>query len=98
MDKTATLRVYVDYRGGTEAAAIKIDEPFIQQFQPIDICDDPLMAVVTGGLTQDQARVFMALRTTFATELSAKLTEHIVSIMKSKDTINGYPTIEGAHD
>jgi hypothetical protein len=86
---TATLALGREYY----AAAMQVEDPFIQAFDPLRVSDDPFIASIVGDEVQaaPAVRTVMKLRKDAAEKIAAILTERILESMATSDTINGYP-------
>jgi len=84
------LSVRVDGMYSNFGAGIEIPELYTRCFEPLKTCDDVMVAMATGDVMEDAARVIMKTREDAAEILSKELTKLIVSVMKKNDTHNGY--------
>ena len=84
------LRLSVNLEGGYLAvgSCIEVPELYRECFEPVDICDEPIIAMVAGGVLPEQARIVIKAREDAAEILSKELTEMIVEEMKKNDTNN----------
>lgn len=58
---------------------------------PVDVCDDPFIAFVTGGVTRPQLRTVNNDRKKLAEQIAAQITDGIIKTIEKQDTTNGYP-------
>lgn len=93
-----TIEVRLDHRFGTNRTAVRIAEPYIEAFKPIDVCDDPwgrLLSndnpVTIGSFEMDRV---LKMREYFAKDLAGKLTEALIEQMSKNDLTNGYSNNE----
>ena len=75
-------------------ACFKVPEPFIKTFNPIDICDEPDMASILGGISKGGAEIVLIRRKGVAHKISNLLAEEIFNVMCKNDTLNGYKIID----
>jgi len=94
----ATLYVSVRQKWGPErfAAAIDISGPFMDAFEPVDVCDRAETAIFLrlagnkNAHTNETVRVIRKKRENYAAILAKALTEQIIRAMEAEDTKNGY--------
>lgn len=70
-------------------ACVDVEPYFQRAFAPIRMCDQPLIAHITGDETVESAKKILKLREDAAEHLAAKLTRMLVQTMKGIDTTNG---------
>lgn len=88
----ARLRVSLaegDY-GVPVCREITIDGPMLSAFEPVDVCDDALVAFTVGGITRDMLHIVKKKREGYAKYLGEKIAAEILAFMESKDKTNGY--------
>jgi len=85
------LLVRLNGRQGSYFSAMNVPELQLEQFAPIDVCDEPYVRAITGSVSNDEAKIIMKTREDAAEIIAKELTKLIVDAMKSKDTTNGYP-------
>ncbi len=80
---------YKYFRGGAD---IEVPSPYEECFKPVDVCDDPMMAIVSGGMPANSERLerVIALRQEAAEQMARYLTDLILDEMQKNDTKNGY--------
>jgi hypothetical protein len=87
--------LYVTYRdrGTSHEVAIEVQSIYKECFKPMKVCNNALVAMATGDLLVDtQAmRIVVERRKDIARELAEFLTEALLEIMETDDTMNGYP-------
>jgi len=88
MDIEITVRVNGRYI--SVGAGIKVPELYESCFEPMRVCDEPLMALVTGDILHDKAEIVMKTREDAAEILAKELSSFLVDAMKKNDTYNGY--------
>lgn len=87
------IRIYADgvfWRGG---AGIEIAEPFVQAFEKIGVCDEPMLTVFEPASVVRHSvkhRKVIKLREDAAKEIAETLTQHLIKEMEKYDTTNGY--------
>lgn len=96
MMREADLTVILDDNyGNRHAVAVKIAGPFMEAFEPMDVCSRPdtaLLMALTGknAYTEDTVVVVRKKREGYAKILAAQLAAQIVKAMEAKDTRDGY--------
>ncbi len=91
---TISIRVDIDTQYGSWKIGAPIDSIFIECFYPLNICDEPLLAIGTGAVSEANAEKVLVLRKDAVKVLSKQLTQLILAEMCSKDSVNGYRLIE----
>lgn len=61
------------------------------QFEPYDMCSEPLTAMMAGGVMPTGAARIDTDRKRLAEQIAAKITEGILNAIKGRDLNNGYP-------
>lgn len=84
-----SLRVDVNGMYWHGGACIEIPEMHRLCFEPMKTCDEPMLRMVTGDISNETAKVVMKTREDAADILAKELANMIVSEMKKKDTHNG---------
>jgi hypothetical protein len=100
MDK-ATLSVTLDFGGyrNSLTAAVEIAGPYVEVFDPLDLCDEPLITMLgSNHVTHATYQRKLRLREGFAKDLAGRLAAHLVGMMSSRDTHNGYPIEKNEDD
>lgn len=85
------LYVTLEMHGKQHTACVQIDASAIDAFNPIDRCDDPMIASLVGGKNEMQAMEVDKQRKQLAKAISAQVTDFLMNSLKSADTENGYP-------
>lgn len=88
------FRLSIDHPnfGGTTSSAIMVDGFHNREIlRPLDLCDDPMMAMAVGAPPPPTVSQIRFHRQQLARDLAAALTERIMKAFDSKDTRNGYP-------
>lgn len=94
-DATLTVHIHDDY-GTNFAAAKKIAGPFMECFDPVDVCSTSSTAMLMrlGGdknaHTEETVKVVRKRREKYADILAKEIAAELVKAMESKDTRNGY--------
>lgn len=60
-------------------------------FKPYDLCDNERTAIVTRGVTKEEAKERDERRMSIIKKISDDIAKQLFEAIKSKDTINGYP-------
>jgi len=84
------LQVNIDGMYWSGGAGIEVPELYRKCFEPMKTGDEPLVAMVTGEIMEQEANIVMKTRSDAAEILGRELAELIVREMKAKDTHNGY--------
>jgi hypothetical protein len=97
MRDQATLTVWLrdEYSGETSASSKLIAGPFVECFEPIDVCssvDTSILMRLVGknAHTAETARVVRKRREKYAKILAEEIAKEIVEFMESKDMRDGY--------
>jgi len=97
MRDQATLTVYVrdEYNGEVVGASRLIAGPFMECFDPVDVCTSPTTALTMrlagkNAHTEESVRIVRKRRAHYAKLLAEEIAKEIVDFMESKDTRNGY--------
>jgi len=88
MQLSITVSVYGRY--ARVSASMEIPELIQREFAPCKSCDDPLVAMATGEVSNEVVQIVMKTRKDAADILAKELSEMIVNEMKKHDTHNGY--------
>lgn len=91
----AGIRVDVEGQHGAWVVSRELPELVCQHFEPLRICDEPLLRYATNEVSCDQARVVVKAREDAAEVLAKELAILIVEEMGRCDTYNGYRKVEG---
>lgn len=59
--------------------------------QPKDVCTDPAVPIMTGGVSTSQMRTVTADRRRLAEKIAAHITDEILTALEQQDIRNGYP-------
>jgi hypothetical protein len=79
-------------RGHPSAAiSIEVPEMFEQAFDRVDVCDDGLMAIACGGISNAEMKIVTRLRKDAAKDLAKHIADLLIQHMTKDDTENGYP-------
>lgn len=70
--------------------AIDVPDFMVKQFEPMDVCNDPLLRCFTGSVSDEQAITVIKARKETAEELAKYLADFIYKAMCENDTKNGY--------
>ena len=94
------LKVLVDGIHWSGGASVEIPEIFRKTFEPLKLCDDPMIAYITGDIVNNSmpAKTIMKTRDDAAQILAKELTRLIVAEMQKNDTQNGYTIVGDSHD
>lgn len=86
------LRVDVDGEYFNGGAIAEVPELMTELFRTVDLCEDPLMAILSGGHVVGSAKYEKVIkkREDAARILAKELTRLIISEMNKHDTQNGY--------
>ena len=86
------LTVHVNEGSFSAGAGVKIPRVFVEAFEPMKTCDDPIIAYCTGDVLAGSSGVMasMKIREDAAESLAKALTREILSVMNKQDTHNGY--------
>lgn len=76
--------------GKIHVQAFDVDAFAAKQFEPYDLCSDPLTAMMAGGVLPSGSARINADRERLAKQISTALTEGILKAIKSRDLHNGY--------
>lgn len=97
MRDQATLTVYLrdEYAGEVVGASRLIAGPFMECFEPVDVCSrqDVALLMRMGGKnahTEETVKIVRKRRERYAKILAEEIAKEIVEFMESKDTKNGY--------
>ncbi len=72
-------------------AAVEISDMFRQIFQPINICDDPLVRYLDGTqVSTTEAHMITEKRKDAAKEIAEIITAKLMAYTESRDTVDGY--------
>ncbi len=87
-----TVTVEVSTRFGNFRLSMPIDGVVVEQFAPIDFCDDHFMAVFAHGVEAHslEAKKILAMRQDVSKDLAETLSKLLLQIMESSDTFDGY--------
>jgi hypothetical protein len=84
------LKVCIEGRYGRWQAGMKIPELYRKEFEPLKTCDEQIMSVITGDVSNEEAKIVIKARKDAAKILAERLAKIIVSAMERNDTHNGY--------
>ncbi|MFQ3209156.1 MAG: hypothetical protein ACI9HU_000640 [Colwellia sp.] len=78
---------------GYPSAAISIEMPemFEQAFDRVDVCDDGMVRMACGGISNAEMKVVTKLRKDAAKDMSEYIAKLLIQHMTKNDTKNGYP-------
>ncbi len=68
----------------------ELENYYAEQFQPVDECDDVLVSLATGGISEQQMKIVTKRRKDAAKYLAEKLAGLLLEAMEKNDTKNGY--------
>lgn len=88
MDVEVTVKLKGEYC--SVASGFVLPELLQRAFEPIDVCDDPLTQMITGGISEECAQIVMKMRKDSAEIIAKELADHLVKQMSKHDTSNGY--------
>lgn len=93
------LRVDVEgyyWKGG---AVVEVPDFLNQAFEPLKVCDDRLVPVITGDIVAEteDVRVVLKMRDDAADKLAKTLSVLIIKEMSKNDTSNDYNDIPPKH-
>lgn len=77
--------------GKRHVEAFNIEAYAARQWEPYDLCDNSLCAMMAGGVMKMGALRIDAEREKLAKQIAAKLTAAILKAIKARDLHNGYP-------
>ena len=79
-------------RGYPNAAIyIEIPEMFEQAFDRVDVCDDGMVRMACGGISNEAMKIVTKLRKDAAQDLAKHIADLLIQYMTKDDTENGYP-------
>lgn len=97
MRDQATLTVYLrdEYNSEVTGSSKLIDGPFMECFEPVDVCSRGEVAVMMrlagkNAHTEETVQVVMKRREKYAKILAEEIAKEIVEFMEAKDTKDGY--------
>lgn len=79
-----------DPNGKTARRSFIVDAFEAPALKPYDVCSEPLMAMLAGGVTERGAARIDSDRTRLVKEIALNLADSILSEIKQADTKNGY--------
>lgn len=91
------INIAVRARGQLWSGGVSVDiaEPFVFAWETLKMCDDSLMAPITGEVmpTSIEAKKILKFRKETAKELAEEITRLLVCDMYKHDTLNGYKVV-----
>lgn len=91
MNRDYRFTLHVDCPDNSHHSAAFVVEAYARpQFEPVDVCDRPITAMMVGGVTTSQAHRIDIGREALAEYISKALTRKIMESIKARDLRNGY--------
>ena len=86
---------YMSQFAAVRWARVDIDPIMYKAFEPLRLCDDPLVRIATREIApnSEECQVVIKMRKDAAEYLSRQIADMILAEIVKHDTVNGYPLV-----